>query len=81
VVTHLPTLSDRDREFIRFAEKNKLDFIAHSFVRNKEDLIELQGVLDELNSELKIISKIENLEGVEKIDEILDILKANQEQG
>lgn len=72
VVTHLPTLSDRDREFIRFAEKNKLDFIAHSFVRNKEDLIELQGVLDELNSELKIISKIENLEGVEKIDEILD---------
>lgn len=72
VVTNLPTLSDRDRIFIRFAEENKLDFIAHSFVRNKEDLIELQALLDELNSDLKIISKIENLEGVEKIDEILD---------
>ncbi len=72
VVTYLPTLSDKDREFIRFAEENKLDFIAHSFVRNKEDLFELQGLLDELNSEMKIISKIENLEGVEKIDEILD---------
>jgi pyruvate kinase len=72
VVTHLPTLSDRDRKFIRFAEENKLDFIAHSFVRNKEDLFELQGLLDELNSEMKIIAKIENLEGVEKIDEILD---------
>jgi pyruvate kinase len=72
VVTHLPTLSDRDRMFIRFAEENNLEFIAHSFVRNKEDLIELQTFLDELNSDLKIISKIENLEGVQKIDEILD---------
>src|SRR5690606_21466733 len=72
VVTHLPTLPDRDRKFIRFAEENNLEFIAHSFVRNKEDLMELQSFLDELNSEIKIISKIENLEGVEKIDEILE---------
>ncbi|MGM0619936.1 MAG: pyruvate kinase [Bacteroidota bacterium] len=72
VVTHLPSLSDRDKEFIRFAEENEIDFIAHSFVRNKEDISEVQKFLDSINSPIKIISKIENLEGVEKIDEILE---------
>ncbi len=70
---NLPSLSERDREFISFAIKYDLDFIAHSFVRNKKDVLEVQKILDEQKSEIKIIAKIENLEGVDNIDEILKV--------
>ena len=69
---HLESLSDKDRKFIQFAMDNKLDFIAHSFVRNKQDVMEIQQILDEQHSNIKIIAKIENQEGVNHIDEILD---------
>ena len=69
---HLESLSDQDRKFIQFAMDNKLDFIAHSFVRNKQDVMEIQQILDEQHSNIKIIAKIENQEGVNHIDEILD---------
>lgn len=69
---HLESLSDKDRKFIQFAMDNKLDFIAHSFVRNKQDVMEIQQILDEQHSNIKIIAKIENQEGVKHIDEILD---------
>jgi pyruvate kinase len=67
----LPSISDRDREFILWAIENNLDFIAHSFVRNREDLLAVQKILTDNNSHLKIISKIENQEGVNNIDDIL----------
>lgn len=69
---HLDSLSEKDRTFIEFAIENKLDFIAHSFVRNKQDVEVIQRILDEHNSPVKIIAKIENQEGVDNIDEILD---------
>lgn len=68
----LESLSEKDRSFIEFAIENNLDFIAHSFVRNKQDVMEIQHILDERNSKIKIIAKIENQEGVDNIDEILD---------
>jgi pyruvate kinase len=68
----LPALSEKDKQFIRFAADNDLDFIAHSFVRNKEDVVAVQDILDEKNSGIKIIAKIENAQGVENLDEILD---------
>ncbi|MCG8699049.1 MAG: pyruvate kinase [Bacteroidales bacterium] len=68
----LPALSDKDRDYIHFAIENDIDFIAHSFVRNKSDLKEIQDILDSKNSRTKIISKIENQEGVDNIDEILE---------
>ncbi|MCP3944399.1 MAG: pyruvate kinase [Desulfobacteraceae bacterium] len=68
----LPALSEKDKEFIKFAADNNLDFIAHSFVRNKEDVIAVQNILDEKKSPIKIIAKIENAPGVENLDEILD---------
>ena len=71
VTINLPSVSDRDKEYILWAIKNDLDFIAHSFVRNRHDLIEIQKILDQHNSHLKIIAKIENQEGVDNIDEIL----------
>jgi pyruvate kinase len=69
---NLPTLNKKDKEYINFAIKHKIDFIAHSFVRNKEDVLVIQRLLDKHKSPIKIIAKIENLEGVEHIDEILD---------
>jgi len=68
----LPTLNKKDKEYINFAIRNKIDFIAHSFVRNKEDIITIQKILDKSKSPIKIIAKIENVEGVENIDEILE---------
>ncbi len=68
----LESLSEKDREFIDFAIENNLDFIAHSFVRNKQDVMTIQKILDDRNSKIKIIAKIENQEGVSNIDEILD---------
>ena len=68
----LPALSEKDKGFIRFAAENDLDFIAHSFVRNKDDVLAVQEILDETNSPIKIIAKIENFEGVNNLQEILD---------
>lgn len=68
----LPSLSERDKAFIQFSIREEIDFIAHSFVRNKEDILAIQALLDEHRSPIKIIAKIENQEGVDRIDEILD---------
>ena len=57
--------------FVDWAIDADIDFIAHSFVRNKEDLIEIQEILDSRASHLKIISKIENQQGIDNLDEIL----------
>ena len=72
VSLHLPSLTEKDRQFIRWAAANDLDFIAHSFVRNKEDVMAVQEILNEENSKIKIIAKIEDTDGVKNIDEILD---------
>jgi pyruvate kinase len=68
----LPSVTEKDKIYIEFAAKHELDFIAHSFVRNKQDLLDVQQILDKFNSQVKIISKIENQEGVRNIDEILE---------
>ncbi|MDC0584523.1 pyruvate kinase [Bacteroidales bacterium] len=70
----LPSLTEKDKMFVDFAIKQDLDFIAHSFVRNREDVLEIQEMLDAAGSKVKIIAKIENHEGVENIDEILDVV-------
>jgi pyruvate kinase len=69
----LPSLTEKDIYNIKFAIKNDVDFIAHSFVRNKQDVLDVQKILDEQNSSIKIIAKIENQEGVDNIDEILQV--------
>ena len=67
----LPALTEKDRRFIEWAIDADIDFIAHSFVRSKDDLLEIQKILDERHSHLKIISKIENQQGIDNLDEIL----------
>jgi pyruvate kinase len=68
----LPPLTEKDKEYVQLAIKEDIDFIAHSFVRNKEDVIAIQEILDKHDSRVKIIAKIENQSGVDNIDEILD---------
>ena len=70
---NLPSLTEKDRNNILWAIDHDLDFIAHSFVRNKQDVLDIQRILDERNSPIKIIAKIENQEGVDNIEEILEV--------
>lgn len=70
----LPALTDKDRQDVVFGIEQKMDFIAASFVRKPEDVLEIRKVLEQNGGELlDIIAKIENREGVEKIDRILDV--------
>ena len=68
---NLPSLTEKDRTFVRWAIEADIDFIAHSFVRSKEDLIEIREILEKAGSHLKIISKIENQQGIDNLDDIL----------
>lgn len=70
---NLPSLTEKDRRNILWGIENGIDFIAHSFVRTRQDVLDIQRILDEHNSPIKIIAKIENQEGVDNIDEILDV--------
>lgn len=72
VSINLPSITAKDRRSIEIAIANDCDFIAHSFVRNKQDVLDVQKILDEHGSPMKIIAKIENQEGVDNIDEIFE---------
>ena len=65
-------LTDKDKNDIKFGIKNKVDFIAQSFVRNKNDILNICKLVKPKLPDCKIIAKIENEEGVLNVDEILD---------
>lgn len=70
----MPYLSEKDKADILFGIKMDVDFIAASFVRTKEDVIQIRELLKENGGEnIHIISKIENAQGVENIDEIIEV--------
>jgi pyruvate kinase len=70
---NLPSLTEKDRMNILYAIENQIDFIAHSFVRSKQDVLDIQRILNEYRSPIKIIAKIENQEGIDNIDDILEV--------
>ncbi len=70
---NLPSLTEKDRNNIMYAIEKDIDFIAHSFVRNKQDVLDIRQILDAYGSDIHIIAKIENQEGVDNIDEILEV--------
>lgn len=72
VELRLPAVSERDRRMIAAADRLDVDFVAHSFVRSAEDVLAVQAVLDNLGSSMKIVSKIENQQGVDNFDAILE---------
>ena len=71
---NLPLLSEKDKKDIIFGIQNDFDIIAVSFVRKPDDILAIRDVLREYNGEdIKIISKIENIEGVNNFDKILEV--------
>ena len=68
----LPALTDKDKEDIRLGVDAGFDFVAASFVRNADAIREIREILDEKGSAMQIIAKIENEEGIENIDSIIE---------
>ena len=71
VKVKLPALTEKDKEDIWFGIEEGFDFIAASFVRNADAIIEIKQMLDVAGANLKVIAKIENAEGIENIDSII----------
>lgn len=69
----MPYISETDREDILFGAEMGYDFIAASFVRCREDILQIREILDAHKSTMKIIAKIENMQGIENIDEIIEV--------
>ena len=67
----MPYMSQRDRDDIIFGAQQGFDFIAASFVRTAQDVYDIRNLLNEYDSNIRIIAKIENREGVNNIDSIL----------
>ena len=71
----LPALTDRDKEDIKFGIENDVDFVAASFVRKAADVVAIRKYMDSINgTRTKIIAKIENQEGIDNFDEILELV-------
>lgn len=73
VKIQLPALTDKDKEDILFGIRAGFDFIAASFVRNADAIREIKNILDENGSNMLVIAKIENAEGIENLDSILEV--------
>lgn len=69
----MPYISETDKSDILFGVELGFDFIAASFVRNKDDVLAVRKILDEHNSKMKIIAKIENMQGIKNLEEIIDV--------
>lgn len=77
VKINLPAITQKDKEDIIFGIENNIDFIAASFVRKASDVLAIREILEEYDAEhIQIISKIENQEGVDNIDDILQVTDA-----
>ena len=74
VIVDMPYISETDRKDIIFGIKECVDFIAASFVRRRQDVLDLKALLKEYDTsgKIKIIAKIENTEGIENMDDIID---------
>lgn len=68
----LPALTDKDKADIQFGIEQGFDFIAASFVRTADAVKEIRDILDNAGSTIQIIAKIENAEGIENLDEIIE---------
>lgn len=67
----LKVLTDRDKQFVKFAIDNEIDYLGLSFVRDAKDVMELKELIKENNGKIKIISKIEKPQALKNIDEII----------
>lgn len=72
-VLSMPYISEVDKSDIMFGCDMGFDFLAASFVRCKEDILEVRKILDDHNSHMKIIAKIENMQGIHNLEDILTV--------
>lgn len=72
-VLSMPYIDEKDRQDIVYGCEMGFDFIAASFVRCKEDILQIREILKEHNSKMQIIAKIENLQGIENLSEIVEV--------
>ncbi len=72
-VLSMPYISETDREDIIFGAQAGYDFLAASFARCKEDILEVKKLLHEYGSDMKIIAKIENMQGIRNLEDILAV--------
>ncbi len=70
---NLPGITEKDAQDIRFGIEHEIDYIAASFIRKKEDILEIREILERHGSQALIIAKIENQEGIENLDSILKV--------
>jgi pyruvate kinase len=73
VSINLPGITEKDAEDIRFGIEQGVDFIAASFVRKPEDVLEIRKILEEYDADIDIVAKIENQEGLDNLDAILEV--------
>ncbi len=72
VRVNLPSITEKDKADILFAVENDIDFVALSFVRSAEDVRQAREIINKANGHTQIIAKIENQEGIDHFDEILE---------
>jgi len=73
VSIQLPAITEKDREDILFGIREGVDFIAASFTRKAADILAVRRLVEEEGANVKIIAKIENREGIDNLDEILEV--------
>lgn len=72
-VLSMPYISDADREDILFGIQMGFEFLAASFARTRDDILQIREILRDNGSDMKIIAKIENMQGITNLEEILDV--------
>ncbi|MBE5884292.1 MAG: pyruvate kinase [Lachnospiraceae bacterium] len=72
-ILSMPYISEVDRQDIIFGAQMGFDFLAASFARTKEDILEVRSILEEQGSDMKIIAKIENMQGINNLEDILNV--------
>ena len=73
IKSRLPALTEKDRANIQFAVERDMDYVAASFVRKADDILEIRRILLDKASHLQIIAKIEDQEGLDNVDKILSV--------
>lgn len=75
-VVDLPAVTEKDKLFVEFSVKNKIDFIAGSFIRKAQDILDIRSLPGVVEHNIQIIAKIESQEGLDNFDEILGVTDA-----
>src|SRR5205823_4593861 len=70
----IPAVTEKDREDVKFAVDQQLDYLAASFIRRRSDIVELRALLQQLGgSEINIVAKLEKAQAIDALEEILEV--------